>query len=265
MTERISDEELQAFLSGTLDEAAAARIEAAINADPDLADRAERLADTGWQEQWVAQAFAPVLGAPVPEALAAMVASDAPADDTIVDLAAVRAQRQAEQVSKPAMSVSSWRWPQYGAIAASLVVGVVLGGTLLDTSGTDGGDALVLAIADGLNVPAGVAAMLDTAASAEPVDLASLGQGEVVLTFRDGDNRLCRQFAMTDGSGTSDALACRSDSKWQLEALGRRAAPAGEMRTAGGDAAAAVVTAVDELIVGDPIVGEAEQKQLAEQ
>jgi hypothetical protein len=153
-----------------------------------------------------------------------------------------------------------WGWPQFGAMAASLVLGVMIGGPLL-TGGSDApqGGGLVLA-------SAGLDAMLDTAPSGQQVDLAALGQGEVVLTFRNADGQLCRQFTIADPAGaTSDALACAgtgSQAGWQIEAYGRRAAPAGEMKLAGGDAAPAVVAAVDAMIDSDPLVGADELAEL---
>jgi hypothetical protein len=249
MSAPFTDSQLAAFLDGTLeDEALMDAIEAAINADPALAERIEAFAASDDTAATVRAAFDPVLAAPVPDHLTQIVA---PPQAEVISLAAARAQRT---LPTPANDRgSSWRWPQFGAMAASLALGVMIGGPLL-TGGGAGSDAaggsLVLASAD-------VNAMLDTAPSGQAVDLASLGTGEVVLTFRGADGQLCRQF-MVEGSGgaTSDALACAGDDKnWQIEAFGRRTAPAGEMKLAGGDAAPAVVAAVDAIIASDPLVG----------
>lgn len=243
--------QLAAFLDGTLEDAALLeQIEAAINADPALAERVEALAAGDDTAATVRAAFDPVLTAPVPDHLTQIVG---PAQAEVIDLAAARAQRAAPPLPTPANDRgSSWRWPQFGAMAASLALGILIGGPLL----TGGGDAapaggsLVLASAD-------VTTMLDTAPSGQTVDLASLGTGEVVLTFRGADGQLCRQFMVEgSGGGASDALACAGDDKtWQIEAFGRRAAPAGEMKLAGGDASPAVVAAVDAIIASDPLVG----------
>ena len=263
MSGAFTDADLTAFMDGTLeDDALIAAIEAAINDDPALANRAEALAAVSDDAAAaVRAAFASVLDAPVPDHLTQIVApapQSAPETAKVVDLAAARTARS---LPTPANDTgSSWRWPQFGAMAASLVLGVVIGGPLL-TGGDagDGGDnpSLVLASAD-------VTAMLDTAPSGQAVDLASLGTGEVVLTFRNADGQLCRQF-MIEGSGgaTSDALACAGgDDGWQVEAYGRRAAPAGEMKLAGGDAAPGVVAAVDAIIASDPLLGADELAEL---
>lgn len=266
MTQPFTETQLAAFLDGTLDdEALADAIEAAINADPALADRAETLAG-GDDAATIAvrDAFAPVLDVPVPEHLSRIVAAQ-PDSAPVVDLAAARSKRAvpvSTEVKVPANDTAggSWRWPQFAAMAASLALGVMLGGPLLTGDGTGGGaggGSLVLASAD-------LTAMLDTVPSGQAVKLASLGTGEVVLTFRNGDGQLCRQFMLAGSAGTSDALACaQKDGGWQVEAFGRRAAPAGEMKLAGGDAAVSVVAAVDDMIDSDPMVGADEAAELA--
>jgi len=254
-----TDAQLAAFLAGTLEDEA---LLDAINADPALAERTMALAaGEDHTAHAVRDAFAPVLSAPVPEHLTQIVA--APERAEVVDLAAARSARN---LPKPANDTAGgWRWPQFGAMAASLLLGVMIGGPLL-TGGTVGGGkggALVLAAVEGPVTPPAVAAMLDTAPSGQSVDLASLGTGEVVLTFRNADGALCRQFMVEAGRGTSDALACAgADGGWQLEAFGRRAASAGEMKLAGGDAAISVVAAVDDMIASDALIGAAEAAQL---
>lgn len=262
MNRAFTDAQIAAFLGGRLeDEQLAAAIEAAINADPDLAERAMALAEGSDDAatQAVRNAFAPVLDAPVPAHLIhALAAAD---DAQVVNLADRRDQTRALPV--PANDTGGgWRWPQFAAVAASLALGVMIGGPLLGgREGGAGGDpgALLLANAE-------VSAMLDAAPSGQAQDLAALGQGEVVLTFRNSAGALCRQFTITapgGGGGTSDALACAAKGgDWQVEAFGRRAAQLGEMKLAGGDAAVGVVAAVDEQIAGDPLIGPEELAEL---
>lgn len=259
MSAPFTDAQLAAFLTGTLeDEALIDAIEAAINADPALATRAEALASAEPMDAALREAFAPVLDAPVPERL---IAAATPRAAEVVDLAAARAAKSAAPLPTPANDTgrSSWRWPQFGAMAASLALGVLIGGPLLKGGGAGApeGGSLVLASAD-------LDTMLDTAPSGQRVDLASLGEGEVVLTFRDADGRLCRQFMLEGKGGTSDALACAggANKSWQVEAYGKRAAPVGEMKLAGGDAAPAVVAAVDAMIDSDPLTGADELAEL---
>lgn len=261
MTPAFTDTQLAAFLDGTLeDDGLAQAIEAAINADPALAERAMALAEGGDDAaaQAVRDAFAPVLEAPIPARLTEALA--APGSAEVVNLAERRVSTRA--LPRPANDTGSgWRWPQFAGLAASLALGVMIGGPLLGgREGAAGGDPGALLLAN-----AQVSAMLDAAPSGQAQDLAALGQGEVVLTFRNGAGALCRQFTITapGGGATSDALACAAkDGDWQVEAFGRRAAPAGEMKLAGGDAAVGVVAAVDEQIAGDPLIGPEELAEL---
>lgn len=261
MTLAFTDAQLAAFLDGTLgDEQLAAAIETAINEDPALAERAMALAegsDDG-TAQAVRDAFAPVLDAPVPQRLTGALA--APGGAEVVNLAERRDRARA--LPRAANDTGGgWRWPQFAAVAASLALGVMIGGSLLGGRGGGAGadpGGLLLANAD-------VSAMLDAAPSGQRQDLAALGEGEVVLTFRNTAGALCRQFTITapGGGATSDALACAAKGgDWQVEAFGRRAAPVGEMKLAGGDAAVGVVAAVDEQIAGDPLIGPEELAEL---
>lgn len=272
MTGPFTDAQLAAFLHGTLDDDALIdAIEAAINDDPALAERVETLAlaEDDPAASALRDAFAPVLDAPVPDRLAQIVA---PPTAEVVDLAAARTARSLPLPANDTgagLSGGSWRWPQFAAMAASLVIGVMVGGPLLTGGAAGGGNAaggaLVLAGADGSATAPALAAMLDTAPSGQAVDLAGMGAGEVVLTFRNVDGQLCRQFTLEQAGATSDALACTGGDTggWQVEAFGRRAAPMGEMKLAGGDAAPAVVAAVDAMIDSDPLVGADEAAELA--
>lgn len=261
MTRAFTDAELATFLDGTLeDEQLADAIETAINADPALAERAMALAEGGddGTARAVRDAFAPVLDAPVPAHLTEALA--APGGAEVMNIADRRDRTRALPAAANDTG-SGWRWPQFAAVAASLALGVMIGGPLLGgREGGAGGDPGSLLLAN-----AEVSAMLDAAPSGQRQDLAALGEGEVVLTFRNGAGALCRQFTITapGGGATSDALACAAKGgDWQVEAYGRRAAPVGEMKLAGGDAAVGVVAAVDEQIAGDPLIGPEELAEL---
>lgn len=273
MTDTFSDKQLAAFLNGTLGDVEAAQIERAINSDPLLAQRAETLALAADARadaaQQVRDAFAPVIDAHVPEHLAAIVGARQGAE--IVGFTPRRAEGKvpfAANDSGAGLPRAAWHWPQFAAMAASLVVGVMIGGPLLTGSGGSGSvsndGAMVLASADGAYAAPAIASMLDTAPSGQAVELGALGEGEVVLTFRNLEGQLCRQFMVEGAGGTNDAVACAKGNgqDWQVEAMGRRAEPIGEMRLAGGDAAVGVVAAVDAMIDSDPIVGADEQAEL---
>ncbi len=274
MSAAFTDAQLIAFLEGKVDEKLGEAIEAAINLDPALAQRVETLADEADDAaaQMVRAAFDRVLTDPVPDHLAAIITAQSKAE--VIDFAVERSQRMAPPPASGAGSSErkvSWHWPQLTAMAASLAIGVLIGGFVV--YGAPRGDigangvadgALVLASAQGPATPTAIAAMLDTAPSGTQVNLGTLGSGEVVLTFRNYEGQLCRQFSLEGAGGTSDALACAGDEDgaWQLEALGRRVPQAGEMQLAGGNAAVSVIAAVDAMIDSDPLVGAGEAAAL---
>lgn len=246
MTNSVSDEQIIAFLHDELDDASASKVEAAINADPVIAARAELFLQ---QDGQVRDAFAAVLNAPVPARFTAIV--EAPETANVIDLAAARAKRQ-----RPA-----WSARPLAAMAASLAVGLFLGQSV-DLSGSAGGDALLSRSGDGTRIASALEQTLGKSASGAQVELAGIGTVRVDLTFKTGDDRICRQFSLKTGANTNDAVACRAGAEWELEAFGRRSAAPGEMRLAAGEAAPGVVAAVDALIAGDPLVGEAESRVL---
>jgi hypothetical protein len=223
----IGDEQLIAWIDGALSPEAAAEVVEAIERDPALAARAaahRRLTDR------MTRAFGPIADQPVrlPPRQAAEV----------ISLAAARAAR-AEKAVKP------HRWAVPGAIAASLLVGVLVGQqTAMVARIDDRNGALALAQP--------VTRALDNQLSGEA------GPIRISLSFRDKDGGYCRSFA----GRHIDGIACRSDGGWQL----RYAAPAsnGEGNgylMAGDDAAMA--GAVSGLIAGDPLDVAAERKARA--
>ena len=249
MAAPLSDEMLVAFLHGELGEIEIRRVEAAMAADPALELRIEALSR---QDDDIRAAFGDVLTAPIPDTLIATVNATQP-EAEIVDIAA-RRERKAQR---------AWGWPQGGAIAASLAIGL-FAGWQASNAPTATGEALVIASADGPRFAGRVETMLATAKSGERTALASLGTGRVTISFKTSEGALCRQFAVEGSTGTTDAVACREGAGWRLHALGLQPGESGEMRTASGDAAPAVIAAVDALIAGDPLDAAGEKQALAQ-
>jgi hypothetical protein len=223
----ISDEELIAWIDGELSPEAAARVVKAVERDPALAARVaahRRLAGR------MTAAFGPIADEPV--------ALPRPEPAQVISLANVRAAR-AEEARK------SQRWVLPGAIAASLIVGVLMGQQVtMVASVDDRSGALALATP--------VAHALDSQLSGDA------GPIRVSLSFRDKDGGYCRSFA----GHYVDGVACRADGTWQLRYAARASHDPGEgYRMAGGDAAMAA--AVAGLIAGDPFDAPAEQKARA--
>lgn len=166
-------------------------------------------------------AYAPVADEPVPEALTALIQ---PPAAKVVDLAERR---------RPPRTYVWW-----GAIAASLVVGVMLVGRELP---------LPLADPIGQDMTArGRLAKALTAQASGP----GMGSVQIGLTFRDRDGRYCRTFAVDQTSG----LACRADRVWKVEVAAQQpAGPEGEYRQAASAIAPPVLERVDAMIAGEAL------------
>ena len=243
----ISDDTLHAYVDGELDAAARAEVEAAIAADPQLAQRVQQ----GQSLRGLLRAaYDPVLDEPVPARLLAAARGAAPVAK-VVDLAAERASRKA-------MPVRAWAggWPQWGAMAACLVVGIFVGHSALIAPA---GDAV--ATRDGQMVARGeLARSLSTQlSSAQPGD----APVRIGLSFVSRGDEYCRTFLLRRGGAAG--LACRHGDDWQLRVLTQdpaASAGAGGLRMAASPTPPAVLRAVDEQIQGSALDAEAERAAL---
>jgi len=220
----IDEATIIAWVDGELDELAAARIARAVEADPEAAALAERHRA---MKARFATAFGPIANEPV--------AMPTPEPAQVISLAAVRAERQA-QAAPPAKR----SWAFGGAIAASLLVGLLAGQKIGQPAGLgDRPDALALS--------APLAMALDSQLSGDK------GAIRVALTFKDRDGHYCRNFAGRNVSG----IACRNGGEWRL----RYAVPGPDQTTdyrmAGTDPGAAQL--ITTMMAGDPLDRPAEE------
>lgn len=185
------DEQIHAYVDGTLPAAPAARLEADCQTDADLAARVDRQRQL--RELLRAQ-FDPVLDEPVPRRL--LEALDAgPADATVTPISAAR---------RPRATPPAW----WSALAASLLLGLMLGWWLAGHGG------LPLTTGDGALLARGE---LEVALSEQLSGSAIRRSGIAVLaSLRTGDGRICRAFRLADGA---DGLACRESAGWRIAAL----------------------------------------------
>jgi hypothetical protein len=224
----VNDELLMAYLDGELDENARAGIEADLAADPALRDRLEtqrRLRDR------LTAHYGPIADEPAPERLRALLE---PSDDKIVDFARARARR-----ARPV-------WQSFAAIAATLVLGLVIGRGLPGDSGP-------IAVENGMMVARGsLAEALDTQlASAQAPNAAT----RIGISFARADGSLCRTFDGADLSG----LACREARGWRvMTATGGSGEQTSSYRQAGG--AAIVLQAAQEMMAGEPFDADTERR-----
>ena len=217
------DDEFYAWLDGELDVDAAASVAARVAADPALSALA---AQHRALRHNLRGAFAPVLADDV--APPRMTAD-------VVDLGAGRAKRP-----------SGFGLPQWAAMAATLVVGLVAGQVAGGSS-----DAPVES-RDGVMV---AAASLDRALGAQLASAGNDGPIRVGMTFRSRDGAICRSFT---GSGSS-GLACRDGDAWRLEGLlAAPQNPGGDYRMAAGEDPR-LAALIDDRIDGEPFDAVAEQ------
>lgn len=236
-----SDETLMAYVDDELDPATATAIAEACAHDRALAARVEaqrRLRHA------VHAAYAPVLDEPPPDRLLELL-QPAPAPK-VIELADARASK----APRPAR----WSWREWGAMAASVVLGILVGALALRPAETP------LATADGQLVARGVLAQaLTRDLAAEQRDDAPVRIG---LSFVAKDGTYCRTFALAQGAPLA-GLACRADGEWRVVITaqgGAEAAPASGYRTAGTGLPPAVLRAVDESIAGSALDAEAERR-----
>jgi anti-sigma-K factor RskA len=229
----ISDETLMAYVDGELDATSRGEVEAAMAADPEVA---RRIAEQQRLRNSLRSAFDGVLDETVPEHLIA-TARTAP----VSDLARARVAR-AEKAER------RWSTPVWGAIAASVVLGVLIGAALLRDRGSS-----PFAERQGHLVAQGdLAEVLSKQLAIErPARDVRIG-----LTFRDRDGAYCRSFR-TPGLG---GLACREGDDWAVRILERTEAglPEGDHEMAGSALPPSVLKAVEDRIAGQPLDAAAE-------
>lgn len=239
----ISNETLMAFADGEPDPVLRARVEAALRDDAALR---QRLAALQVQRKRLAQAFDTVLDEPVPDRLTRLlqtpaVAQPAIAQAPVVNLAEVRAER-ARMRGMPS-------WVQWGGMAASVVLGVLLG-SQLGGQKTDSD----LALNQGRLFASGtIAQALATQLASEPQAATSVA---VQLSFVDKGGRYCRTFSTSAVAG----LACLHDGQWAVQQMtAMDSQPGAGVRQAASALPRAVLDAVDQRIADTALDAKAER------
>ncbi|SEO53235.1 hypothetical protein SAMN05428959_109146 [Duganella sp. CF517] len=244
----LSDETLMAYADGELAEPAFSEVERAVRTDPAVA---ARVAQHQALRADVFAAFAAVADEPVPPRLVA-----AAWPGKVADLSAVRAARAggAHHASAPASHAAGdgearrWSWREWGGVAASLAVGVLVGSLVFGGAAREGAGAAAIAVAgaDGALVARGP---LSNALSQQSAG-ARGGAVDIGVSFAANDGALCRSFTMRQTAG----LACRSGEQWKLvmttEAGNGEGTQGGVYRQAGSAMPAAVLEAIDARIAG---------------
>lgn len=230
----IEDELLIAYADGECGDADRVKVEQALANDPALRERLEqhrRLAAR------LNAHFGPIAEAPVPNRLADLLRKQ---EADVIDFAAAREAKE-QRRRLPG-------WGQWGAIAASLAVGVMAGQLALPNRGG------VVESRQGALIARGkLAEALDVQlASAQP-DEAKVRIG---VSFRDAAGRYCRSFRMETLAG----IGCRSDDGWRLpitHSTDQTVENGGYRQAGSGDAL--IMQAATAMMQGEPLDPEAER------
>lgn len=235
----VSRDDLRAFADGELSGKDASVVEAAIAADPALA---EELAAEKRLREALAAHFDPIVAEPVPDHLSAMIAASAGNEPAkVVNIAEARERRKA-RFTLPS-------WGTGSAIAASLVLGMLFA-RVLDRPGdlTESSGGLVASgeLAKGLETQLAANAGRD-------------GGLKIMATFQSNNGNYCRVFDKRAIAG----IACRdSGGSWLIErAQSGMQAEQGDYRQAG-SADSDLLAAAQEMTKGEPFDAAAEAKAI---
>lgn len=228
----ITDDLLSAYLDGALPVDETTAVEAALEAEPALRARLQRLAGV---DAALRGAYGPIADDPLPERLvAAARAGRAP-------VAALR--------SKPSPRFAGWR-PAAIAASAALLGGAVLGAAL------SGGGAQ---IADGATPSRALAAALSiTESGGEMTDRAL--RVRPIMTFRATNGSVCREFLAATKGEAARGVACREGGAWRVAVLAAEAPADGYQPASGEDGPVAAY--VEAVIDGAPLLGEDETEAI---
>ncbi|MFZ2031566.1 MAG: hypothetical protein WAU68_14735 [Vitreimonas sp.] len=222
---KVDLETLIAFADGELSEAERAEVQRALDADPAL--HAQLEAQQRLRTR-INAAFDPIAQEPPPAKLVAAV--QAPAN--VVSLA----------VRRPRWSVREW-----GAMAASLAAGLIVGIGMLRPQAVVSTDNATLVAAGPLHQA------LDTQLASDTGKPVRIG-----LTYRNNGGAFCRTFAMN--AAQMQGLACRSALRWRLEIVTHDpAAQSGDMRTAASAIDPAILQAAQSAMSGNALDARAER------
>ena len=236
--------QIHAYVDGALDPETSVRLEADSRNDAALA---ARIAQQRELRTRLGAEFDRVLEEPIPQRLRDALAGPAPGA-AITPIGAAR--KTGVPTARPPWSLREW-----GAIAATLALGALLGPFLFR-----GSSGLPIETEDGRLVAADY---LDTALSTQIAGTATEGLlARIDLSFRAAGGEYCRTFALQTGAS---GLACRRDGRWSVELLDGSAAPspeAGGFRQASSALSPAMLGAMTALGAGDPLTAEEEEQRL---
>ncbi len=229
------DEQINAWLDGSLNAEDTEAFEREMEADPMLAEDVNRLLENDTQ---LRAAF------PMEPANDALLRKTGLAEAQVIDFASAKAKRT-EQVIPQA---SRWRWPLGGAIAASLLAVIVAA----PWGSAPGSDGLQTALATS---PSAVARPIGGGRTATPM-----------LSFVARDGRYCREFLLQGGKGEETGIACNQNGQWKVETLvkgGNAPVDPSEISTAGTETDDPLAESYRKLGASDPLSADKEKQLIS--
>ncbi|MEW4467261.1 anti-sigma factor [Parasphingorhabdus sp. JC815] len=229
---------IMAYVDGECDAVTAKRIEKAMTNDADLA---ERVAKERALRDKLSAHYEPVAAQEIPDRLTSLLTGSASGN---VDRSF--ASRKADQSVRQDASKQKSRFgfAQWGAIAATLMIGVAVGQFGL---GSDSGP--FRQTGDALIASGALENALDTQLASVQSDEADYRIG---LTFRAKSGNVCRSFTGAAVAG----IACYDQQQWRLQA----AAPTGTTSSYRQASSGEINQKVADMMTGQPVNAENERK-----
>jgi hypothetical protein len=235
---KFSEETLMAYADNELDAQTRTAVEEAMATDPEVA---RRVAQHKALRGKVRLAFDNVLNEPTPQRLI----------DAARGVPAVR--REGNVIPLRRKATPPRAWPQWASIAASLVVGVIIGQAMLRGSGSD----LVTSRGGQLLANSVLSHALSEQLASTQTDQSAVRVG---VSFKSKAGTYCRTFTAHE-STTLAGLACRDHDDWRVQVLAQTTSTPENntaYRQAGSALPKSVLQAVDDNISGEPLDAAAE-------
>ena len=237
-------ETIMAYVDGECDAVTAKRIEKAMATDTDLA---ERVAKERALRTKLSAHYDPVTDMEMPDRLTSLLTGPASKSDNIDTSFAARKADQKQDVEQDgAKQQRSFGFIQWGAMAATLAIGVAVGQFGL---GSDNGP---FRQSNGALIASGpLENALDTQLASVQTDKAEYRIG---LTFRAKSGDVCRSFTGAAVAG----IACHEKQQWHLHA----AAPTGTTGSYRQASSGEINQKAADMMTGPPVSAEEERKLL---
>jgi hypothetical protein len=242
---KFSEETLMAYADNELDTQTRSAVEAAMATDPEIA---RKIAQHKALRGKLRATFDKVLSEPPPQRLV----------DTARGVPSIR--REGNVIPLHRKQPPRRGWPQWASLAATLVIGVIIGQALLRMPLSGGGSPVISRNGQVLAGGALAQALSDQLASTQAGDAPI----RIGVSFKSKAGAFCRTFTLHESTALA-GLACRDHDDWRVRMLAQNAQAEADTnsagrgyRQAGSPLPHSVLQAVEDNIAGDPLDAHAE-------